>query len=124
MDLTPGLQSRDHVSARDVARGILAASLHVPHAEHPRVCNLGGGSAATVREIVEGVVLELGIPVELRFSARASGRFEPPRLVADASKAGRELGWIPRHRLAHAVWELSKESFPELNLPEPQELIQ
>jgi UDP-arabinose 4-epimerase len=123
MELTSGLQARDHISARDVAKGILAATRNVPQPEHPRVCNLGGGSSATVREIVEDVVLELGIPVELRFGARESGRFEPSRLVADASKAGCELGWVPKHRLAHAVWELSKESFPGLNLREPQELI-
>jgi UDP-glucose 4-epimerase len=123
MELTSGLQSRDHISARDVARGIIAATRNVPEAANPRVCNLGGGSSASIREIVETVVAELGIPVELRFGVKASGRFEPAHLVADHSKACRELGWMPVHRLAHAVWELSKESFPELNLAEPKELI-
>lgn len=124
MELTSGLQSRDHISARDVARGIVAATRNVPEASTPRICNLGGGSSATVREIVESVVSELGIPVELKFGAKAAGRFEPGHLVADHSKAGRELGWFPVHRLAHAVWELSKESFPSLNLVEPKELIE
>jgi nucleoside-diphosphate-sugar epimerase len=123
MNLTSGSQARDHISARDVARGIVAAIDHAPGLSAPRVCNLGGGSSATVREIVESVVSELGIPVELRFGAKASGRFEPAHLVADHSKAGRELGWHPVHRLAHAVWELSKESFPDLNLSEPKALI-
>lgn len=123
MNLTSGLQVRDHISARDVARGIVLGMGNVPKVSTPRICNLGGGSSATVREIVESVVAELGIPVELRFGVKASGRFEPPHLVADHSKAGNELGWHPVHRLAHAVWELSKESFPDLNLAEPEELI-
>jgi len=123
MNLTSGVQARDHISARDVARGIVAAIDNAPGLSAPRVFNLGGGSSATVREIVESVVSELGIPVELRFGAKASGRFEPAHLVANHSKAGRELGWHPVHRLAHAVWELSKESFPGLNLSEPKALI-
>lgn len=123
MNLTSGIQSRDHISARDVARGIVLAMSNIPEVSTPRICNLGGGSSATVREIVESVVSELGITVKLCFGVKASGRFEPTYLVADASKAGREWGWHPVHRLAHAVWELSKESFPGLNLPEPQELI-
>jgi hypothetical protein len=70
--------------------------------------------------MVEGVVAELGIPVKLRFGAKAEGRFEPSHLVADASLARNELNWFPAQSLSHAVWELSKESFPELNLSEPQ----
>jgi GDP-4-dehydro-6-deoxy-D-mannose reductase len=123
MNLTSGVQVRDHISARDVARGIVLAMGNVPEVSAPRVCNLGGGSSSTVRDIVESVVSELGIPVELCFGTKPSGRFDPPYLVADHSKAGNELGWYPVHRLAHAVWELSKESFPDLNLAEPIELI-
>ena len=69
--------------------------------------------------MVEGVVAELGIPVELRFGAKIEGRFEPSHLVADASLAKNELNWMPTHRLSHAVWELSRVSFPHLNLAEP-----
>lgn len=123
MNLTPGAQVRDHISARDVARGIVFAMGNVPEVTTPRICNLGGGSLASVREIVESIVSELGIPVKLCFGAKASGRFEPSHLVADCSKARNELGWHPVHRLAHAVWELSRESFPDLNLAEPKELI-
>ncbi|MEI6051860.1 MAG: NAD(P)-dependent oxidoreductase [Opitutaceae bacterium] len=124
MDLTSAHQSRDHISARDVARGVLASIQNVPETLAPRIYNLGGGSSLTVRSLVEGVVSELNIPVELRFGAKALGRFEPGHLVADFSRARKELGWIPTHRLSHAVFELSKESFPDLNLSEPKELIE
>ena len=123
IELTSGLQSRDHISARDVASAINAAIRNVPAPETPKVFNIGGGSSATVREMVEGVVTELGIPVKLRFGAKAEGRFEPSHLVADASRAKNELNWFPAQRLSHAVWELSRASFPDLNLAEPVRLI-
>jgi len=123
IELTSGLQSRDHISARDVASAIIATVRNVPAPDNPAVFNIGGGSSATVREMVEGVVAELGIPVKLRFGAKAEGRFEPSYLVADSSLAKKKLNWFPAQRLSHAVWELSRESFRDLNLSEPQELI-
>ena len=123
IELTSGLQSRDHISARDVASAIIATVRNVPAPDNPAVFNIGGGSSATVREMVEGVVAELGIPVKLRFGAKAEGRFEPSHLVADSSLAKKKLNWFPAQRLSHAVWELSRESFRDLNLSEPQELI-
>ena len=119
MDLSAGRQVRDHLSARDVARGILAAMDAPPSPAVPGVYNLGSGSSLPVRQMVEGVVAELGLSVELNFGAKPPHRFEPEFLVADWSKANRDLGWRPRHRLSHAVWELSRASFPGLDLREP-----
>ena len=122
MRLTKGLQVRDHVSARDVARGILAAIHHCPIlGEHPEIYNLGSGSIKTVRELIEEVVNHLGIRVDLRFGARQEGLHEPRFLVADYSKAKNVLGWEPEEDLSMAVWQLSKESFPILNLKSPQD---
>jgi hypothetical protein len=45
-------------------------------------------------------------------------------LVADIAAARRELNWAPRHNLAHAVWQLARESFPELKLRQPKEYLQ
>jgi nucleoside-diphosphate-sugar epimerase len=118
-DLTPGRQVRDHVSARDVAWGILAAIQHPPSADLPAIFNLGSGMSLPVRTLVEQVVAELGLRVRLHFGAKPAGPFEPEHLVADISRAERVLGWRPRHGLAHAVWELAKESFPDLSLREP-----
>jgi nucleoside-diphosphate-sugar epimerase len=42
-------------------------------------------------------------------------------LVADIRRADAELGWRPRHNLAHAVWQLARESFPGLAVREPGE---
>lgn len=120
LSLTPGLQVRDHVSASDVARGILAAMRHPPApGKRPEIYNLGSGGTQSVRELVEDVVERLGIKVDLRFGSRQPGPYEPRFLVADASKARKVLGWEPKEDLASAVWRLSKESFPVLNLKDP-----
>jgi len=119
--LTAGTQIRDHTSARDIAMGIIAAVAHAPEPTRPKVYNLGSGSFAPVRSLVEGVVQELGLRVDLAFGAKPAGPHEPACLVADCSRAQKELGWRPQHRISHAVWELAKESFPELDVAEPAE---
>lgn len=119
--LTSGTQIRDHASARDIARGILAAAARSPAPAKPQIYNLGSGSFAPVRDLVQGVVEELGLQVELRFGAKSAGVHEPSCLVADATKAREVLGWQPKQRMSHAVWELARESFPELRLVEPRE---
>jgi nucleoside-diphosphate-sugar epimerase len=42
-------------------------------------------------------------------------------LMADIRRAELELGWKPEHNLAHAIWQLARESFPDLRLREPRE---
>ena len=57
--------------------------------------NLGTGSGASVLEVVETARKITGKAIEAQFSPRRPG--DPARLVADASKANRELGWTPQH---------------------------
>jgi nucleoside-diphosphate-sugar epimerase len=120
--LSPGTQVRDHCSARDIATGILLA-METGHdaAQAARVYNLGSGRIVPLRTLVEGIVAELELDVDLTFGARPPARFEPPHLVADIGRARRELDWVPRHNLAHAVWQLARESFPSLRIREPVE---
>jgi nucleoside-diphosphate-sugar epimerase len=74
-----------------------------------------------LRVLIEKLILELGLSTRLHFGGRPFGRFEPRHLVADTTKAREELGWRPRHNLAHAVWQLARESFPELDIQTPRE---
>lgn len=123
LELTPGNQARDHVSARDVAAGIQAAMDHPPSPGIPAVYNLGSGSSCSVRQLLENIVEELGLQVDLRFGAKSVRPFEPDRLIADISKAEQDLQWRPRHTLAHAVWQLARDSFPGLKIREPREIF-
>ncbi|MDE1171696.1 MAG: NAD(P)-dependent oxidoreductase [Verrucomicrobium sp.] len=122
MSLSSGSQLRDFCSVRDIAHGlILAAEAGSPEPGSPRVCNLGSGRLESLRSVIERVMGELGVSADLRFGERPPGRFESPCLVADISAAREELKWSPRHNLAHAVWQLARESFPDLQVVQPRE---
>lgn len=120
--LSAGTQVRDHCSARDIAAGIVRA-MEVHPGSGARVYNLGSGREEPIRTLVEGVRDELDLAVDLRFGERPLGRFEPVHLVADTRRVADELGWRPRHNLAHAVWQLAQESFPGLSVREPRENV-
>lgn len=123
--LSEGTQIRDHCSARDIAAAILAAAQIPPLSGGPsRIYNLGSGSLIPLRVLIEKLILELGLSTRLHFGGRPFGNFEPRHLVADTTKAQEELGWRPRHNLAHAVWQLARESFPELDIRPPREDVQ
>ena len=123
LDMSPGTQRRDHCSARDIAAGILAAVTQdrPDNISDPHIYNLGSGSMLQLRPLIEGLCDELGLKVQLNFGVRPFLRNEPMCLVADNQAARRDLGWGPRHNLAHAIWQLARESFPSLKLKEPKE---
>ncbi len=124
VDLSPGDQVRDHCSARDIAAGIVAAMESGQHGpSEPRIYNLGSADRTPLRKVIERVVDEIGLDVALNFGARDYARYEPMFLGADISRATDEMNWKPRHNLAHAVWQLGCESFPELKLREPRHTI-
>lgn len=124
VDLSPGDQVRDHCSARDIAAGILAAMQSAQHGpSEPRIYNLGSADPSTLRDVITRVMDEIGLDVKLNFGARDYARFEPMVLAADITHAGTEMKWAPQHNLAHAVWQLARESFPQLKVREPRETI-
>ena len=103
---------------------MFASLLHPPSAgDDPHVYNLGSARTESLRELLTGIVAELDMDVDLQFGARPYPRFEPMHLVADTQRARSELGWAPRHNLAHAVWELARASFPTLAVREPREAL-
>ncbi len=120
-DLSPGDQRRDHCAVADIARGVVLSLDKKSTPSAPRVFNLGSGSAATLKQLVEGVVAELGLDVRLNFGTRDHARFEPKYLVADIARARTQLQWQPQTNFAHAIWQLARESFPSLKIKEPRQ---
>ena len=57
--------------------------------------NLGNGSGASVREVIETARRITGRQIVSVERARRQG--DPPRLVACADRAARVLGWQPEH---------------------------
>ena len=124
VDLSPGDQVRDHCSARDIAAGIAAAMEWGQRcSSEARIYNLGSADRTPLRKVIERVVSEIELDVKLNFGARDYARYEPMFLGADIARAREEMGWVPRHNLAHAVWQLGCESFPQLKLREPNHII-
>ena len=124
VDLSPCDQVRDHCSARDIAAGIAAAMETGEHGRsEARIYNLGSADRSPLRGLIETVVKQIGLDVNLNFGARDYARYEPMFLSADINRAAEEIGWVPRHNLAHAVWQLACESFPQLQVKEPRETV-
>jgi UDP-glucose 4-epimerase len=82
---------RDYIHVVDIAEAHLLALQ--PGKEG--TFNLGNGEGYSVREVIETCRKVTGRLIPVVEKARRPG--DPPRLVASADKARRELGWQPRH---------------------------
>lgn len=97
-----GLQRRDFVHVRDVARAVVSA------AEKPvpgEAINIGSGEAVSIIEMAEILALEIGKNI----SPCILGKYrqgDVRHCFADISKARRLLGWEPRTSFRQGVPEL------------------
>jgi UDP-glucose 4-epimerase len=91
-----GTQTRDYVYVGDVVDATLAA------AGHPGgVLNVGTGVETSVLDLYERIQRASGIEREPEFAELRPGELQ--RSVLDASRARRELGWVPQHSLADGL---------------------
>lgn len=95
-----GSAVRDYVHVLDLAAAhVLAVEAIVPGAA--LAFNLGSGAGYSVRQVIDTCRSVTGIDIPEVASARRAG--DPPVLIADSSKARRELGWQPRHEDLEAI---------------------
>ncbi len=99
-DLSP---VRDYVFVDDVVAGILGAA--ISHAAAGSTFNLGTGSGTSVKALAEVVVGAAGraLPIRETHSERRAAETEIGELVADTTRADRELGWRAAVPLAVGV---------------------
>lgn len=90
-----GSAVRDFVHVDDLARA------HVLALGKPGTYNLGSGRGWTVLEVIELARKVTGRKIQVEFAPPRPG--DPRALVADISKAKRELGWEPVHTLAEMI---------------------
>ena len=89
-----GTGVRDYIHVTDLAQAHVRALQHLEAGGESRVYNLGIGRGYSVREVVEVCRRVTGRDIPVREGPRRPG--DPAVLVADPSRALRELGWQPR----------------------------
>lgn len=90
-DTPDGTCIRDYIHIHDLAQAhILALESDVTGP-----FNLGNGEGYSVKEVIEAAREVTGHAIPEQAGARRPG--DPPRLIADASRARDTLGWVPAH---------------------------
>ena len=102
-----GTPVRDYIHVTDLAGAHLKALERMENHLSHDVFNLGTGRGHSVREVVAAVERISGWKVPLREGPRREG--DPPILVADGTKAARQLGWEACHssldEIVATAWE-------------------
>ncbi len=98
-DTPDGTCIRDYIHIADLAQ----AHIRALRANVSGAFNLGNGNGYSVREVVETARAVTGKPIPVETAPRRPG--DPPRLIAAAEKARRELGWQPAFPDLRAIVE-------------------
>lgn len=87
---------RDYVHVADVAAAHVAATEKVATegGQGFTALNIGSGAGTSIREAIKAIEKASGARIEVQERPRRAG--DPPRLVADISRAQSQLGWRPR----------------------------
>ncbi|MEO8169671.1 MAG: GDP-mannose 4,6-dehydratase, partial [Oxalobacteraceae bacterium] len=94
-DTPDGTCIRDYIHIVDLCSAHLLA-LNMLRAGGESACfNLGNGAGFSVQQVIDAAQRITGTSIKVVDAERRAG--DPARLVADASKARRELGWQPQH---------------------------
>jgi UDP-glucose 4-epimerase len=88
-----GTPIRDYIHVADLADAHIGALQHLRQSSESFALNLGTGRGYSVLEVVETARRVTGLPIRTRIEAPRAG--DPPRLVADPSRAKSVLGWTP-----------------------------
>jgi UDP-glucose-4-epimerase GalE len=85
---------RDYVHVSDLADAHVRAVRSLDRPAGFEAFNLGTGHGLSNLEIIAAARRRTGREIAINMGPRRAG--DPPVLTADASKAGRELGWTPK----------------------------
>jgi UDP-glucose 4-epimerase len=102
-----GTAIRDYVHVADLGRAHVLALNYLRAGGKSEFINLGSGRGNSVMEVIEAARQVTQKPIPINIEPPRAG--DPSRLVADAAKAHRVLGWRPEHPELAAIirsdWE-------------------
>ena len=101
-----GTPIRDYVHVTDLADAHIRALEYLRKGNPSDFLNLGTGHGYSVLEVIEAARKVTGRPIQARIEPRRPG--DPARLVADAARAKRVLGWSPSsdmESIIRSAWE-------------------
>ena len=108
-----GTPIRDYIHVADLADAHIRALDHLRQGSASDAFNLGTGRGYSVLEVVETSRRVTGLPIRTRIEAPRAG--DPPRLVADPTRAKSILGWSPSKSdlpsIIQSAWDWRKK-FP------------
>ena len=117
-----GTCMRDFLHVSDIAQAHLDALTYLGENSASAAFNLGTGSGYSVREIIETVERICGKKIDIIESDRRPG--DPPMLVANASKAMKELKWQPKFSdlatIISCAWDFESRRHPLMTATHPQ----
>jgi UDP-glucose 4-epimerase len=106
-DTPDGTAIRDYIHVADLADAHLLALEHLRRGGASQFLNLGTGTGFSVLEVIEMGRRITGRDVPHTIGPRRAG--DPPRLVADASRARGVLGWSPKQpaldTIVRSAWD-------------------
>jgi UDP-glucose-4-epimerase GalE len=92
-DTPDGTCIRDYIHVSDLAQAHLLAVQALLAGRPSGAFNLGSGEGYSVRQVIEACRRVTGEAIPVAIGPRREG--DPPRLVADPSRARQQLGWRP-----------------------------
>jgi UDP-glucose 4-epimerase len=102
-----GTAIRDYIHVTDLCSAHTLALEHLRGGGSSERINLGNGQGYSVMEVIEAARRVTGLPIEARIEPARPG--DPSRLVADAGKAARVLGWRTQYadleQILRTAWD-------------------
>jgi UDP-glucose 4-epimerase len=102
-DTPDGTCIRDYIHIVDLCSAHLAALDGLAGGGDSGSFNLGNGAGFSVQQVIDVAKRVTGVAIKVVDAPRRAG--DPARLVADASRARRDLGWTPQHAELDAIVE-------------------
>ncbi|MBK1646666.1 UDP-glucose 4-epimerase GalE [Thiocapsa imhoffii] len=97
---------RDYIHVTDLAQAHVRALQALEQGADSTRYNLGNGHGFSVREVIDQAARVTGRPIPVERGPRRPG--DPPRLIGDATRIRRDLGWQPQsadlETILHTAW--------------------